>query len=145
MYKVLTFTKEKPPGGAVKGIYTDAEWDATMVDVKSTKKGLALVCFSSSVCRPCKTVAPAFEALSLKYGDVRFLKLDCADVKKAAKEHKVLSVPFFKLFKGGEPIGDVTGARPDEIEQLLVKSGAVERAVEAPQAAGGSVEAKKSK
>ena len=80
---------------------------------------------------------PAYADLSLKYGDVVFLKVDVDKAKDVSSECGVRCMPTFQMFKDGEKVDAVEGADIGKIEGALKTLGAVERPIpdpdEAPQ------------
>ncbi len=62
-----------------------------------------------SRCAPCKAIAPKFEALSVKYPSVVFLKLSVDECHNLASRYEVSSVPTFLFFRKGEKIHAVSG------------------------------------
>ncbi|XP_050208018.1 thioredoxin F-type, chloroplastic-like [Mercurialis annua] len=77
-------------------------------------------------CGPCKVIAPKFKALSEKYLDVVFLKLDCnQDNKSLAKELGIKVVPTFKILKDSKIVKEVTGAKYEDLLAAIdaVRSG----------------------
>ena len=67
-------------------------------------------------CGPCKVIAPKYQALSEKYLDVVFLKLDCNQANKPlAKELGIKVVPTFKILKHSKVVKEVTGAKFDDL------------------------------
>uniref|UniRef100_A0A803PTG0 Thioredoxin domain-containing protein n=1 Tax=Cannabis sativa TaxID=3483 RepID=A0A803PTG0_CANSA len=68
------------------------------------------------MCGPCKVIAPKYQALSEKYLDVVFLKLDCNQENKAlAKELGIKVVPTFKILKDSKVVKEVTGAKLEDL------------------------------
>lgn len=74
-------------------------------------------------CGPCKMIMPRLVELSDKYKQsVQMCKLNCnQDNKELGKALGVKTVPTFFLFKGNEKLGQVNGAKPDELEKLMVQ------------------------
>ncbi|KAI9326624.1 thioredoxin-domain-containing protein [Obelidium mucronatum] len=80
---------------------------------------LAVVDFTATWCGPCKAVAPRFDALSSKFPNAVFLKVDVDDQKGIASKYGVRAMPTFKLFKGGREIEEVVGADINKVERLV--------------------------
>lgn len=80
-----------------------------------------LVDFSATWCGPCKALAPVLEGLAKDYtGKVKIVTLDIDEARNSAIRFNVMSVPTMILFKGGQIVTAVTGARPrGEIAGLL--------------------------
>ena len=121
---------------AVKEVGTLTEFREKIADAKKAKK-LLVVDFTATWCGPCQRVAPAYADLSLKYGDVVFLKVDVDKAKDVSSECGVRCMPTFQMFKNGEKVDAVEGADIGKIEGVLKTLGAVERPIpdpdEAPQ------------
>lgn len=72
-----------------------------------------LVDFFAVWCNPCKMMAPIVDQLAQDFaGKVKFVQVDIDQSPKLAEEYGVQGVPTFILFKGGQPTGKMTGARP---------------------------------
>lgn len=87
--------------------------DATFDEVIGSSDKPVLVDFWAEWCGPCKQIAPILDELSVEQAD-RFsiAKLD-VDVNVAtATKYAVMSIPTLLLFKDGEVIGRLVGAKP---------------------------------
>lgn len=90
-------------------ILTDATFDEV---IRSADKPI-LVDFWAEWCGPCKMIAPMLEEFSVEQAD-RFTigKLD-VDVNVAtATKYSVMSIPTLLLFKDGEVVARLVGAKP---------------------------------
>ncbi len=88
---------------------TDASFSA---DVLQSDKPV-LVDFWADWCGPCKMIAPALEEIADELGDrVTIAKVDIMANPEVAGSMGVQSIPLLKLFKGGQPVADLLGARP---------------------------------
>jgi len=97
-------------------------------DFKEYKDSDTILCakFSAEWCFPCKMVAPAIEALSLKYTNVKFVHLDEAETKEVFRKEGIRAYPTFKFFKNGSQIGEVVqGADADKVEKSVRQLGGV--------------------
>jgi thioredoxin 1 len=92
---------------------TEAVTDASFVsDVLQSDKPV-LVDFWAEWCTPCRKVEPLLEEISREMGDkVRIVKLNIDENPETARTYRVMSVPTLTVFKGGEPVQSVAGARP---------------------------------
>ena len=88
-------------------------FDAESVKPEALKdKGLALVDFWASWCGPCRMVAPIIEQLAAEYeGKAVVGKLNIDDHPDAANAYGVSSIPTMILFKDGEEVERLVGAR----------------------------------
>jgi thioredoxin 1 len=72
-----------------------------------------LVDFWAEWCGPCKQIAPILEELAEEQdGRLQIGKLNVDDNLKVAQEFSVMSIPTLILFKGGEPVARLVGAKP---------------------------------
>ena len=117
--------------GAVVEV-TDAEAFKTKLEEAKKAKRLTVVDFTASWCGPCKRVAPRYAELSLKYGDVAFLKVDVDKASDVAKGAAVRCMPTFQFFKDGEKVDAMEGADAGKIESILLALGAAERHIPDP-------------
>ncbi len=74
-----------------------------------------LIDFWAEWCGPCRMIAPAIEELAGDYaGRVKVAKLDVDAEPGLASRYGVLSIPMIALFKDGEMVERVVGARPKD-------------------------------
>ena len=80
-----------------------------------------LVDFFADWCAPCRMMAPVLDELADEYDDkIDFVKLDVDDNKKTAASYGIMSIPTLLIFKNGEPVSQIVGARPKgELKQNL--------------------------
>jgi thioredoxin 1 len=82
-----------------------------------------LVDFWATWCKPCLMVAPILDELAEEYdGQVTFTKVDLDQNQKIAANYGIMSIPALIIFKGGEPVANVVGARPKTELKKLVES-----------------------
>jgi thioredoxin 1 len=71
-----------------------------------------LVDFWATWCGPCKMVAPVLEEIaSEKAGALTVAKLDVDANPTTARDFQVVSIPTMILFKHGEPVKRIVGAK----------------------------------
>lgn len=110
------------PLRSIGNILTPEEFEA--ITTQSTSQVPCIIDFQKSECKPCKKIAPDYEALSEKYaGKASFFKID-ADTSKAAlalmKANGIKSVPTFHVWVGGIKVDTVLGAHLDEVEETIL-------------------------
>jgi thioredoxin 1 len=87
---------------------TDATFDTEVLQSDTP----VLVDFWAEWCGPCLRVAPVLEEIAGELGD-----------KNTARDYRVMSVPTLTIFKGGQPVQSVAGARPKgELVRLIESS-----------------------
>jgi len=92
---------------------TKAVTDANFVtDVLQSDKPV-LVDFWAEWCAPCRKVEPLLEEIAGELGDkVSIVKLNIDENPETARAYRVMSVPTLTVFKDGQPVQSVAGARP---------------------------------
>ena len=88
---------------------TDASFQADVLDSETP----VLVDFWADWCGPCKMIAPALEEISDELsGQVTIAKMDIMENPDVPGRIGVQSIPYLVLFKDGQPVADMLGARP---------------------------------
>jgi len=81
-------------------------------DVLSSDKPV-LVDFWATWCGPCKMVAPVLEEIAGEHADkITVAKVDIDANPAIARDYKIMSIPTMILFKGGQPVKEIVGAKP---------------------------------
>jgi thioredoxin 1 len=102
---------------------TKAVTDATFISEVLQADTPVLVDFWAEWCGPCLRVAPVLEEIAKEMGDkVKIVKLDIDANPNTARDYQVLSVPTLTVFKGGQPVQSVAGARPKGDLVRLIES-----------------------
>ncbi len=87
---------------------TDANFDETLVGADVP----VLVDFWAEWCGPCKTIAPILEQIAdERAGQITIGKLNVDDNLATQARFDVMSIPTLILFKGGEPLVRLVGAK----------------------------------
>ena len=72
-----------------------------------------LVDFWAEWCAPCRKVEPVLNEIAAELADqVEIVKLNIDENPETAMAYRVMSVPTLTIFKGGQPVQSVAGARP---------------------------------
>jgi thioredoxin 1 len=72
-----------------------------------------LVEFTADWCPPCRQMGPVLSALASEEGDrLKVVQLDVDTNPETTNAYKVLSMPTFMVFRDGEPVKAMVGARP---------------------------------
>ncbi len=71
-----------------------------------------LVDFWAPWCGPCQKVLPVVDELAAEYGDkVKIVKVNIDENPNIPSQYDVMGVPTLMIFKNGEAVDSVTGAR----------------------------------
>jgi thioredoxin 1 len=88
---------------------TDATFAA---DVLQSDKPV-LVDFWAEWCGPCRMVAPVLDEIAAENADkITIVKLNIDENPQVARDYKILSIPTMSVFKGGEVVKTIVGAKP---------------------------------
>ena len=93
-------------------IITDKSFDEAV-----STNDLVLVDFWADWCGPCKKLSPILDEISNQTG-LLVGKLNVDENPDKLKEYSVHSIPTMVLFKSGQPVKTITGAKP---KHLLLK------------------------
>jgi thioredoxin 1 len=100
---------------------TDADFDVEVIGADLP----VLVEFTADWCPPCRQMAPVLSALAQEEGDrLKVVQLDVDTNPVTTNAYKVLSMPTFMVFRDGEPVKAMVGARAkrrllEELSEVL--------------------------
>ncbi|MEV8459963.1 MULTISPECIES: thioredoxin [Streptomyces] len=88
---------------------TDADFAAEVLGSERP----VLVEFTADWCGPCRQLAPVLSSIAAEEGErLRIVQLDVDRNPGTALAYNVLSMPTLMVFRGGEPVKSMVGARP---------------------------------
>ena len=93
-------------------IVTDESFDGVL-----KSHNLVLIDFWAPWCGPCKMLSPILDEISNESG-LLVGKLNVDENPAKMEEYSVHSIPTMVLFKSGQPVKTITGAKP---KHLLLK------------------------
>jgi len=88
---------------------TDASFAA---DVLASEKPI-MVDFWAEWCGPCRAVSPILDQIASEYSDkIDVVKMNVDENSEIPMKYQITSIPTMKVFKGGEVVKTVIGAKP---------------------------------
>ncbi|MEK9599226.1 MAG: thioredoxin [Pontimonas sp.] len=88
---------------------TDQNFDT---EVLASEKPI-MVDFWAEWCGPCRAVSPILDQIATEHSDkIDVVKLNVDDNPETAMKFQITSIPTMKVFKGGEVVKTVIGAKP---------------------------------
>jgi thioredoxin 1 len=93
------------------GSVTDGDFQSTVLGSDTP----VLVDFWAEWCVPCHMVSPVVEEIGNEKGEVlKVAKLNIDENPEATRTYGVMSIPSLILFKGGQEVARVIGAKPKD-------------------------------
>lgn len=87
---------------------TDADFETEVIGAELP----VLVEFTADWCPPCRQMGPVLSALAAEEGErLKVVQLDVDTNPLTTNAYRVLSMPTFMVFRGGEPVKSMVGAR----------------------------------
>lgn len=87
--------------------------DAQFAEDVLTSEMPVLVEIWAEWCPPCRQLAPILEQIAAeRAGSLRVVKLNQDENPATSADYRVMAVPTMLLFRGGEPVLQMVGARP---------------------------------
>jgi len=81
-------------------------------EVRAREKPI-MVDFWAEWCGPCRAVSPILDQIASEHADkIDVVKLNVDDNPETAMKYQVTSIPTMKIFRGGEVVKTVIGAKP---------------------------------
>ena len=87
--------------------------DATFADEVLNSTDTIMVDFWAEWCGPCRAVSPILDQIAQENPDkIKIVKLNVDDNPQMAMKYQITSIPAMKVFRGGEVVKTVIGAKP---------------------------------
>lgn len=88
---------------------TDQNFDT---EVLASEKPM-MVDFWAEWCGPCRAVSPILDQIATEHSEkIDVVKLNVDDNPETAMKYQITSIPAMKVFRGGEVVKTVIGAKP---------------------------------
>ncbi len=72
-----------------------------------------MVDFWAEWCGPCRAVSPILDQIAAEHSDkLDIVKLNVDDNPQTAMKYRITSIPAMKVYRGGEVVKTVIGAKP---------------------------------
>ncbi len=73
-------------------------------------------------CRPCLALAPVIDEMAVEFqGKVVFAKINTDKNQSFARKHQIMNIPTLLIFKNGEVVERIIGARPRRTLENMIK------------------------
>lgn len=87
--------------------------DATFADEVLNSSDTIMVDFWAEWCGPCRAVSPILDQIASEHADkIKIVKLNVDHNPQMAMKYQITSIPAMKVFRGGEVVKTVIGAKP---------------------------------
>lgn len=93
----------------------------TKLNAASKMSRLAVVYFTAAWCGPCGHIGPIYTSLASKHPKAVFLKVDIDEVREAAAEWRVQSIPSFYLSKNGGVVAEQLEISMNSLEEKIIE------------------------
>jgi len=87
--------------------------DASFAEDVLNSSDTIMVDFWAEWCGPCRAVSPILDQIATEHSDkIKIVKLNVDDNPQMAMKYQITSIPAMKVFRGGEVVKTVIGAKP---------------------------------
>ena len=87
--------------------------DETFQDLVLSSDKTILVDFWAEWCGQCRAVSPILDQIGAEHADkIQIVKLNVDDNPQTAAKYQITSIPAMKVYRGGEVVKTVIGAKP---------------------------------
>jgi thioredoxin 1 len=87
--------------------------DETFAELVLRNDKPVLVDFWATWCGPCRMIAPVLKEIAAeRSGELTIAKLNYDENPRTGADYGVMGLPTMLLFRGGQPIRSIVGARP---------------------------------
>ncbi|WP_035305822.1 thioredoxin [Actinokineospora inagensis] len=98
--------------------------DATFAEEVLSAEGTVLVDFWAQWCPPCHMILPVLAEIETER-PITVVKINSDENPATARDYQVMSLPTLLLFRDGEAVARLVGARPkmrllEELDRVLV-------------------------
>ena len=92
---------------------TRAVTDATFEDEVLKSEKPVVVDYWAEWCGPCRQVSPILEEIATENAEkIDVVKLNVDENPVTSQKYRILNIPTLSVFKGGEVVKEIVGARP---------------------------------
>ena len=89
--------------------------DATFADEVLNSSDTIMVDFWAEWCGPCRAVSPILDAIASEHSEkIKIVKVNVDDNPELSLKYQITSIPAKKVFRGGEVVKTVIGAKPKQ-------------------------------
>ncbi|MFA6486722.1 MAG: thioredoxin [Candidatus Magasanikbacteria bacterium] len=101
-------------------VFSDANFKAEVLDSSVP----VFVDFWAPWCGPCQMMGPIVDELAQEYAgkNIKIGKCNVDENGNTAGEYNVMSIPAFKVFKGGQVVDEIVGGvQKEKLKEMLAK------------------------